>query len=102
MQDLGINDRFVFMGDRSKRSDIKTRLIDSFKNETLFFVKLLSREGCTLSDETLSGETIRRAKLFVGRNFRHLSKNSSLSPDKGSPDKLVFSMRYGITKVKSI
>ena len=70
MQDLGINNRFVFMGDRSKRSDIKTRLIDSFKNETLFFVKLLSRKGCTLSDETLSGKTIGRAKF------------SSLSPDE--------------------
>ena len=30
----------------------------------------------TLSGETLSGET------FVGRNFRHQTKNSSLSPDK--------------------
>ena len=36
-----------------------------------------------------SGEIIRRAKLFVGRNFRHLAKNSSLSPDKVSPDKVV-------------
>ena len=35
-------------------------------------------------------EIIRRAKLFVGRNFRHLAKNSSLSPDKVSPDKVTF------------
>ena len=46
-----------------------------------------------------SGEIIRRAKLFVGRNyssgeifvgrnFRHLAKNSSLSPDKVSGNKV--------------
>ena len=34
------------------------------------------------------GRNFRRAKLFVGRNFRHLAKNSSLSPDKVSPDKV--------------
>ena len=34
-------------------------------------------ENCnTLTGETLSGES------FVGRNFRHLTKNSSLSPDE--------------------
>ena len=36
----------------------------------------------TLVGKTLSGE------IFVGRNFRHFSKNSSLSPDKVSPDKV--------------
>ena len=30
----------------------------------------------------------RRAKLFVRRNFRNFSKNSSLSPDIVSPDKV--------------
>ena len=44
----------------------------------------------TISGETLSGEIIRRAKLFVGRNFRHLAENSSLSPDKVSPDKVMY------------
>ena len=34
----------------------------------------------------LMGEIFRRAKLFFGRNFRHFSKNLSLSRDKVSPD----------------
>ena len=32
-------------------------------------------------------------KTICGRNFRHLSKNSSLSPDKVSPDKVPFIVR---------
>ena len=38
-----------------------------------------------LLGETLSGE------IFVVRNFRHFSKNSSLSPDKVSPDTVIYS-----------
>ena len=37
-----------------------------------------------LLGETLPGE------IFVGRDFRHFSKNSSLSPDKLSPDKVQY------------
>ena len=30
----------------------------------------------------LIGRNFRRAKLFIGRNFRHQAKNLSLSPDE--------------------
>ena len=36
----------------------------------------------------LVGRNFRQAKLCVGRNFRHLSKNSLLSPDKILLDKV--------------
>ena len=41
-----------------------------------------------LVGRNFAGQNFRRAKLFVRRNFRHFSKNSSLSPDKVSPDKV--------------
>ena len=41
-----------------------------------------------LVGRNFDGRNFRWATLSVGRNFRHFSKNSSLSPDKVSPDKV--------------
>ena len=47
---------------------------------------------------TLSGKIIRRVKIFVGENFRHLQKISSLFPDEVFPDRVLyrpsFKMKY--------
>ena len=45
-----------------------------------------------LVGRNFDGRIFRPAKLLVGRNFRHFSKNSSLSPDKVSPDKVLKSI----------
>ena len=48
----------------------------------------LSTQRSYLIGRNFVGRNFRREKLFVGRNFRHFQKNSSLSPDKVSPDKV--------------